>query len=342
LSVDRAGEGQLTMVDQLDVRLQLHRNGYAPLPLVGKACYLKQWETKTDTSADEIRRWPSSATNTGANTKYMPTADLDITNEEAVHAAEKLIREAFGGQGRILVRIGRPPKRAIPFRTDQPFKKIKVLFESDEKVEFLCDGQQVAVAGTHPDIKKPYRWLGGELWETPRDELPYIHEAGARSLIDEIVEMLCRGYGYRRKTSKPAATNASVMGKPTAGGSFIREALVGGGRSWREGGPMKMAPDWVAPKALYLLAARVTSCPQHKRRVIAGLKELVEARQGRNEMLFNKAVFFRQELVREGVVSEAAAEALLLVAARLNLYTRKDGIGEAARTVRSGLGLEAT
>jgi hypothetical protein len=342
--------GGLTMADQvtLEIRLQLRRLGYDPLPLVGKACFLKQWETKTNISAEEIALWSTThphASNTGVVNKFTPFLDIDILNEEAAKAAEEIVRRRV--QGLILVRVGLPPKRATPFRTDVPFKKIKVVLTAsngaEEKVEFLGDGQMIAVAGIHPDTKQPYRWLGGELWETPRVDLPCIGETEAQGLVDEIVGLLCREHGYSRKPPRPTQHHASLMRNST--GSRISEAWGGDGgdkRSWREGGPMKWAPDWVAPKALYLLARLVTKCPQHKRRVIGGLEELVKARQGRNEMLHRKAVFFRQELVREGVVNEAAAEALLLVAARLNGYIGKDGIGEAARTVRSGLGLEAT
>src|SRR6516165_9993342 len=193
-----------------ELRVHLHRNGYAPLPLSGKAPVLQNWQQKTETNAQEIELWSSiypGATNTGALTRLMPTLDLDILNEEAVRAAEEIVRSHHEEHGLVLVRIGRPPKRAIPFRTDEPFKKIQVGLiapnGAEEKIEFLGDGQQVAVAGLHPDTNQPYRWHGGELWQTPRDELPYIREAEARALIDKIVEMLCREFGYRRAAARP-------------------------------------------------------------------------------------------------------------------------------------------
>src|SRR6516164_144418 len=145
-----------------DVRLHMHRNGYHPLPLIGKAPVLKNWQQKTETSAQEIALWSSTysrATNTGALTRMMPTLDLDILNEEAACAAEKIIRARHEEHGRILVRIGRPPKRAIPFRTNEAFKKIQVVLiaptGAEEKVEFLGAGQQLAVAGQHPDFNQP-------------------------------------------------------------------------------------------------------------------------------------------------------------------------------------------
>jgi hypothetical protein len=193
-----------------DIRLQMHRNGYAPLPLIGKAPVLKNWQQKTETNASEIELWPSicpGANDTGALTGRLPTADIDILNEEAARAAEEIVRANYEERGRVLVRIGKPPKRAIPFRTDEPFKKIQVSLIApngkEEKVEFLGDGQQVVVAGIHPDTGQPYRWHGGELCQTARDELPYIREAEAHALVDEIVDMLCRDFGYRRAAERP-------------------------------------------------------------------------------------------------------------------------------------------
>jgi hypothetical protein len=193
-----------------DVRLQLHANGYVPLPLIGKAPVLKNWQQKTETNAQEIALWGSifpGATDTGTLTRRDPTLDLDILNEEAARAAEEIVRANHEEHGLVLVRIGRPPKRAIPFRTDEPFKKIQVSLIApngkEEKVEFLGDGQQVVVAGMHPDIGQPYRWYGGELWQIARDELPYIRAAEAHALVDEIVDMLCRDFGYRHAAERP-------------------------------------------------------------------------------------------------------------------------------------------
>jgi hypothetical protein len=193
-----------------ELRVHLHRNGYAPLPLSGKAPVLQNWQQKTETNAQEIELWSSiypGATNTGALTRLMPTLDLDILNEEAARDAEQIVRSHHEEHGLVLVRIGKPPKRAIPFRTDEPFKKIQVGLiapnDSEEKIEFLGDGQQVAVAGLHPDINQPYRWHGGELWQAAREDLPYIREPEAQALVDEIVELMCREYGYRRAAERP-------------------------------------------------------------------------------------------------------------------------------------------
>ncbi|MHC2839806.1 AAA family ATPase [Bradyrhizobium diazoefficiens] len=98
--------------------------------------------------------------------------------------------------------FGKSPKRAIVFRTDDPFSKITAnLFAPNgdtHKIEFLADGQQVVVDGVHPDTGKPYSWHGDPLYDVKRDYLPSIGEELARELVDAIVAMLCRDFGYRR------------------------------------------------------------------------------------------------------------------------------------------------
>lgn len=62
----------------------------------------------------------------------------------AAEAIEELVRERFEEHGHLMVRIGRPPKRAFLFRTETPFAKITINFVgTEEKLELLCDGQQV-------------------------------------------------------------------------------------------------------------------------------------------------------------------------------------------------------
>ena len=115
-------------------------------------------------------------------------------------AVEEFVRDAFGERGTVMIRIGRPPKRAIPFRTSKPFRKITAPLSSPlggdtEKIELLADGQQVAVAGEHPETRKPYCWHGGAPWHVPRADLPYLTEDEARALVDNAVSILA-DFGY--------------------------------------------------------------------------------------------------------------------------------------------------
>jgi hypothetical protein len=195
----------------IDRRQHLRLRGYLPIPLYGKTPVLKEWQRLTVISNDMITLWAKvfpDAHNTGCLTRYMPTLDLDIFCEPAVIAIEDLVREHFSEHGDVLVRIGNPPKRAIPFRTQQPFKKVVANLIAPngnaEKIEFLGDGQQIVVDGIHPETKRPYTWFGGVPWNVPHAELPYIHPHEAVELVDKAAEILITEFNY-----KPARTVAN-------------------------------------------------------------------------------------------------------------------------------------
>ena len=194
------------------IRTQLHRVGYAPIPVNGKIPPLKEWEKKTETNDAEIGLWSKlfpQATNTGILTARVPAIDIDIMIEPAAKAIEELARERFEERGYFLVRIGKPPKRAVLFRTDTPFKKLTLALvapdgDTRQKIEILGDGQQVVVHGIHPETEKPYAWHGGEPWEIAVEELPYISADIAREFLADAAKIL-EEFGYTvSKTGKGA------------------------------------------------------------------------------------------------------------------------------------------
>jgi hypothetical protein len=192
------------------LRQQLLRAGYSPIPVDGKRPVHKQWQERHTTNVDEIELWSAvfpHAHNTGILTKYMPTIDVDIKTPEAAEAVEALAHERFDERGYVLCRIGEAPKRAIPLRTDQPFAKITSNLVapdgSEQKVELLCDGQQVVAFGIHPGTGKPYSWHGGSPDQIKHADLPYISEADARAFVDDATRLLIEEHGYQTKTTKP-------------------------------------------------------------------------------------------------------------------------------------------
>ena len=117
------------MATVLEVRQALVDHGYVPIPVIGKAPPIQRWQKIENVSRSMLeawgRNWPN-ANNTGILTKHTPTLDADILNELAAIAIEELLRDRFEERGCILPRIGKAPKRAIPFRTADPFAKITV------------------------------------------------------------------------------------------------------------------------------------------------------------------------------------------------------------------------
>jgi hypothetical protein len=131
----------------------------------------------------------------------------------AAELIEQTIRECAG---EILVRVGQFPKRAIPLRTDNPFRKIVRRFTAQDgsahKIEVLGDGQQLAAAGIHPDTNKPFAWRGGRSpVNTPRAALPLVTETEVVALLDLCAEQLRAKLGWRTEVvSEPPPAGRDI------------------------------------------------------------------------------------------------------------------------------------
>jgi Bifunctional DNA primase/polymerase, N-terminal len=191
-----------------ELRKKLRRAGFSPLPVDSeKHPATKGWQHLDNASDAEIDLWAKRfplAENTGVLTRFAPALDIDILDPEAAEAVEALARERFEEQGPFLVRFGQIPKRAVLFRTDQPFSKIGVDLiapngKEGEKIELLCNGQQLVVAGLHLKAQRLYSWHGGQPGDIKREDLPYLHEEEAHALIADSVALLVRDFGYTQK-----------------------------------------------------------------------------------------------------------------------------------------------
>ena len=189
----------------VETRVAIFHNGYIPIPANGKACHVKGWSTKTATNAEEIEvqsKQYRDHSNTGILTRDVPAIDIDITFQPAAEAVERHAKETFEERGDIApVRIGQAPKRAILLRTDEPFEKLTRSYSAPDggqhKIEILCNGQQVIVAGIHPDTGKPYSWHGGSPLTIRRDALAYVRREDVESFLDRATELLCRDFGFQ-------------------------------------------------------------------------------------------------------------------------------------------------
>jgi len=166
------------MTDVLALRQQLRESGYCPIPLYGKEppIYGKNnkhkgldgWQTLNDITPEQIELWSKlwpDAQNTGILTQRVPTLDLDILNEEAAEGCENYTHEQYEDRGSFLVRIGKAPKRAILFRTDEPFAKIVINLSAangnSEKIEFLVMASRSSSTESTPTHNSPTTGLAG-------------------------------------------------------------------------------------------------------------------------------------------------------------------------------------
>ena len=203
----------------IDLRMQLLNAGYDPIPCNGKRPAMEDWASRDKTNPAEIGMWSSPggypyAQNTGVRCKFTPVLDIDIMNEEVSRAVEDLARESFEEHGTVIVRTGQAPKRAVPLRTDEPFKKMSRSFipangiydpNKPPKIEILCDGQQCICFGIHPDTRQRYLWHGGEPGQIPREELPYVREADMVAFLDAAERLLAEQFGWQAMAKRPKA-----------------------------------------------------------------------------------------------------------------------------------------
>jgi hypothetical protein len=218
------------------IRTEMHKRGYHPLPVSGKIPPMERWPELAGAGLEQIETWPKeypSCRNTGAFTRHNPTIDIDITDPAAAQAIEDLAREWFEEAGFFLVRVGQAPKRAVLLRTDAPFKKLKALFEAPNgtlhKIEILGDGQQVVVAGIHPDTRRPYTWHGGEPWSISSEDLPYISAERAQQFMAVAVEFLAVQFNYKPKgKAEGNGHDGNDGGNGRADWSALAENIING------------------------------------------------------------------------------------------------------------------
>jgi hypothetical protein len=197
------------MTTPTQVRTQLIASGFVPIPVAGKVPALERWEQRAETSQEDLDVWRKkfpAASNTGILCERSPVLDIDILDVAASDAAIKFVRERFGNLGKIILRYGRRPKCAIPFRTDTPFAKVQIGLiapggSTGQKIEILARGQQCVVHGIHPDTREPYVWTDGNPGSIKRADLPLIDGAAAQALVEGITDLLVREHGYRRVES---------------------------------------------------------------------------------------------------------------------------------------------
>ena len=195
----------------LETRQALKAAGFSPIPCKGKQPLIDGWQTKLDVSPEEMAAWPGS--NTGMLCAYTPAFDIDILDPQAATEAEREVKDWFDGRGIIPVRIGLAPKRALLFRTGEPFPKVARHFKAPNgathKIEVLCRGQQIVVDGVHPDTHRPYAWYGGQ----PGEDVTYsdpveVTEQEVHELLEYVAQVLSEKFNW--EAAQPLGGNGQV------------------------------------------------------------------------------------------------------------------------------------
>lgn len=150
-----------------DLALRLLDSGFNPIPLEGKKPLVRGWQRPH--SADDVEvcvtKYPIA--NVGVQTWDLCVIDIDADDPEEAFELRQAVQSTLGSTD--FIRIGRYPRVALFFRTDNPVRSKKV-----GPVEILGTGRQVVVHGTHPVTQRPYYWVDDSIADAGREQLPMV------------------------------------------------------------------------------------------------------------------------------------------------------------------------
>lgn len=172
--------------------------------------YGYDWRSRQATPAD-IEEWTRSNANIGLKADNFPAVDIDCSDDKLATTLYSLTTRKLG---KTACRTGRAPKVLLPYRTTEPFGRMRLWIRYNGEthlVEVLGSGQQYIVHGTHPNTLRPYTW-DRDLYYLKANTLPLITRADAAALLDELqaaVEML-GAVCEREGDGKPSERNQNV------------------------------------------------------------------------------------------------------------------------------------
>ena len=166
-------------------RLASLRNGFEPLPATGKAVRLSRLAEAAG-GRGNVRQYDPAHGNTGFRTGAVVAVDIDVLDPAVVDLIEDEAMRLFDPSP--LARVGRPPKRLLVYRSDNPTRRKiatpKFTLNGEKaQVELLGFGQQFIAFGIHPDTGEPYRWLGATPEDVPIAKLPVVSEEQLREFL---------------------------------------------------------------------------------------------------------------------------------------------------------------
>jgi Primase C terminal 2 (PriCT-2)/Bifunctional DNA primase/polymerase, N-terminal len=145
--------------------------------------------------------------------------DIDVADGEVAVRIEALARGRLGDTPAL--RIGRPPKRLLVYRTETPFKGFKL-----SPIEILCEGQQFVAYHIHPDTGRPYEWPDDSLADIDISRLPVIDEARARAFAEEAYALLPESLRPARVAGGDAAQRVTLAAGELRGTPQAIEAAL--------------------------------------------------------------------------------------------------------------------
>ncbi len=178
---------------------KLIAQGYDIIPLLHAKKFpggVPGWQNLRMKPEDILPYIARGYTGVGILSKNCPAIDLDIRDRELTLWMIKQINDLIGESP---YRVGQKPKALLPFKVQNPFRKLSSkIFHDPEgnkhQVEILGDGGQWVSFAIHPDTQEEYKW-SKSIVDIPRSELPTLGVHDAKEII-QIFEKECERRGW--------------------------------------------------------------------------------------------------------------------------------------------------
>ena len=182
----------------------------------------KHWRT-TEATLQDVRTWQRWGASIGLKADRFPGLDIDTSDADLAGIVESA---ALARLGPAPVRTGNYPKRLLPYRSTEPFGRMRLYLKKHDQshlIEILGAGQQYLVSGVHPKTQRAYEWsadpavLGaGGLTEITREQaIAFLDH------LSEAAEML--GYITKRVGDGAVVERTAASSQPGLEAPSIEE-----------------------------------------------------------------------------------------------------------------------
>lgn len=145
------------------------------------------WLKAAQPTEAEVAKWDKWGANIGLKGTHFPALDIDVDNPKLSLGIETLASRFFGDAP---VRLSRGSRRLLMLSTSEPFGRVAATLTylgKESLVEFLGDGRQYLVAGTHPSGAS-YEWQ--DPWIPGDVSLPPVNRGIALEFLEYLKEKL--------------------------------------------------------------------------------------------------------------------------------------------------------
>jgi len=184
-----------------EIRNKLLENGYPPLPLSGKACYIKGW-SQADIDSDWLKSHARTADtdNTGIRCDDLVAFDIDVDSQRLADKVDHCI-EKIAGRSNFCRWSGDTGRRLMLYWAETPGRKQRTAkYGAAAQLEVLSgSGCQFAAYGMHPK-GHAYHWDDGpEPVKNGTADLPVVTDTQVTDILIA-VEQLFIDHGLLKAT----------------------------------------------------------------------------------------------------------------------------------------------